>query len=73
MGTGWSASITCPRYVPQSHRRPVQESLLTLLPGESITVQVSSGEPIAPEAVLDPTVLRCANQLLGDPVGTPLV
>ena len=38
--------------------------LLTLLPGESATIGVRASEGLDPDVLLDPLVLRCANQLL---------
>ena len=38
--------------------------LLTLLPGESATVTVETTDRVPPEALLDPLVLRSANQLV---------
>lgn len=47
----------------------VDDSLISLLPGESLQLAVVAGGPLDPEAVLAPTVLRSANQLLGAAVG----
>lgn len=43
----------------------VDASLVTLLPGESAEFELRSGRPIDPAAACDPTVLRHANQLVG--------
>jgi beta-mannosidase len=37
---------------------------VTLLPGETATFMIRTAATVAPEAFLDPLVLRCANQLL---------
>jgi beta-mannosidase len=50
----------------------VDRSMVSLLPGESARFLIRADGPLAPEAVLDPRVLRSVNQLLGAPVGTPL-
>ena len=42
----------------------VDAMLLTLLPGESATIGITSAADVPPEAFLDPLVLRSANQLL---------
>ncbi|MGI3780714.1 MAG: hypothetical protein ACRYG2_08040, partial [Janthinobacterium lividum] len=42
----------------------VSAMLRTLLPGESATIVVHAAEGVAPEAFLDPLVLRSANQLV---------
>ena len=42
----------------------VDAMLLTLLPGESATIGVRALDDVAPEAFLDPRVLRSANQLV---------
>lgn len=42
----------------------VNDMLVTLLPGESITFDVASLRDLAPEELLAPAVLRSANQLL---------
>ncbi|MGI8880627.1 MAG: glycoside hydrolase family 2 protein, partial [Jatrophihabitans sp.] len=42
----------------------VDEMLVTLLPGESVVFRVSTAEHIDPAALVDPLVLRSANQLL---------
>lgn len=42
----------------------VDAMLLTLLPGESTTIDVRTSDRVAPEAFLDPRVLRSANQLV---------
>nr|WP_232530983.1 glycoside hydrolase family 2 protein [Microlunatus antarcticus] len=42
----------------------VDAMLLTLLPGESATITVRSAAGVAPEAFLEPLVLRSANQLV---------
>jgi beta-mannosidase len=41
-----------------------EDMLATLLPGESVSWEVTSAVEVEPEAFLDPTVLRSANQLL---------
>jgi beta-mannosidase len=50
----------------------VDDSVLSLLPGERTVLTVSAGRPLDPGSVLDARVLRSANQLLGDAVGAPL-
>ncbi|OJX98163.1 MAG: beta-mannosidase [Micrococcales bacterium 73-15] len=50
----------------------VDRSLVSLLPGESVTFTLRGDGPIDPAAATDPRVLRSANQLHGDPIGTPL-
>lgn len=50
----------------------VDDSLVSLLPGESAVFTLTAGVPLDPQAVLDPRVLRHAGQLLGEPVGEPL-
>jgi beta-mannosidase len=42
----------------------VSDMLVTLLPGESAVFTVESGKEFDPDLLLQPTVLRCANQLL---------
>jgi beta-mannosidase len=42
----------------------VDDMLTTLLPGETLTWQVSSNGDADPDAFLQPTVLRSANQLV---------
>ena len=42
----------------------VDAMLLTLLPGESATIRVTTAADVPREAFLDPLVLRSANQLL---------
>jgi beta-mannosidase len=44
----------------------VDEALVTLLPGETATFDVRTAARVAPEAFLDPLVLRSANQLILD-------
>ncbi len=41
----------------------VDHALVTLLPGEAATFDIHTGADVAPEAFLDPLVLRSANQL----------
>ena len=43
----------------------VDAMLVTLLPGETATIAVTSATDVAPEAFVEPLVLRSANQLLG--------
>ena len=40
------------------------DMLATLLPGESVTWQVTSAVEVEPDAFLHPAVLRSANQLV---------
>ncbi len=42
----------------------VDDMLVTLLPGESVTFDVTAGPGLDPQALLDPQVLRSANQLV---------
>ena len=49
---------------PGGPGRRVDAMLLTLLPGESATIAVRSAGGVAPEAFLEPLVLRSANQLV---------
>jgi beta-mannosidase len=42
----------------------VDDMLLTLLPGETVTFTVRTGMRLAPELLTGPSVLRCVNQLL---------
>ena len=42
----------------------VDEQLVSLLPGESVTFTVLTSAQLEPDQLLDPRVLRCANQLL---------
>jgi beta-mannosidase len=45
----------------------VDEALVTLLPGETATFEIRTSTAVAPQAFLDPLVLRSANQLLFRP------
>ncbi|WP_199224381.1 glycoside hydrolase family 2 protein [Serinibacter arcticus] len=47
-------------------------SLVSLLPGESLTVVLTGDGPIEAAAATDPRVVRSANQLHGAPIGEPL-
>ena len=42
----------------------IDDMLITLLPGESVTFEVTSQAQVDPTAYLAPTVLRAANQLV---------
>ena len=50
----------------------VDDMLAALLPGESVSWQVSSDSDVDPEAFLHPTVLRSANQLVHGPRAGPV-
>lgn len=50
----------------------VDAGLVSLLPGESATFTLTALGPIDATAATAPEVVRSANQLLGEPVGTPL-
>ena len=49
----------------------VDDALVTLLPGESVTFSVRGGGPLDPAALGAPPVLRCAGDLFTPPAGTP--
>lgn len=61
--------VLADRADPHAH---VDHSMISLLPGESRTLTLTAGHPIPTEHALAPTVLRSANQLHGQPIGTPL-
>lgn len=50
----------------------VDDSLLTLLAGESARFELHADRPLTAAEVDSPFVVRSANQLLGDPLGEPL-
>lgn len=50
----------------------VDKNLLTLLPGEIVDVNIVCNEAVTAKQLLAPEVVRSANSLLGEPVGTPL-
>ena len=44
----------------------VDDQMVTLLPGESVTFRITSQTPLDAEALVSPSVLRTANQLVAD-------
>ncbi|WP_323743699.1 glycoside hydrolase family 2 protein [Clavibacter phaseoli] len=44
----------------------VDDQMVTLLPGESATFRITSPTPLDPDALVSPSVLRTANQLVAD-------
>ncbi|PPF66663.1 beta-mannosidase [Clavibacter michiganensis] len=44
----------------------VDDQMVTLLPGESVTFRITSPTPLDAEALVSPSVLRTANQLVAD-------
>ena len=43
----------------------VDDALVTLLAGETVTFRIRSSADVDPQAFLTPAVLRCTNQLVG--------
>ena len=73
--TGYRLSLTAASFVrdlvvladrvaPDAY---ADEALVTLLPGETATFDIRTAATVAPEAFLDPLVLRSANQLVVGP------
>ena len=68
MGGRRAEAVLADRVAPDAR---VDTMLLTVLPGESATIAVTTGADVPRAALLDPLVLRSVNQLLAPTPGPP--